>query len=129
MIVGIGTDILEIGRIENAYSRWGNRFCRKILCETELSELKTHANPARFLAKRFCAKEALSKALGTGMMFGVSFPQIEIRHDSKGAPIVSFSGAAQNWYAKKDATHINLSISDESQYVVAFAVLSRERRG
>lgn len=126
MIVGIGTDILEIRRIQKAYDRWGKRFCRKILSEFEQTRMKSSVNEARYLAKRFCAKEALSKALGTGMKFGVSFPQIEIRHTKKGAPIVIFLGNALKISTSKEVTSVNLSISDENEYVVAFAILSKD---
>lgn len=124
MILGIGTDIVEINRITVAHKRWGERIVRKILTEFEQTRLASNTNKERFLARRFCAKEAVSKALGTGMKSGVSFPQIEIRHDSRGAPLVKLTGDAQKLYAEKNAKNINVSISDEKDYVVAFAILS-----
>ncbi|MGH8691342.1 MAG: holo-ACP synthase, partial [Burkholderiales bacterium] len=67
MIFGVGTDVVEIGRIEKALGRWGERFARRILCEPELKRFLGHARPASYLAKRFAAKEAFTKALGTGI--------------------------------------------------------------
>lgn len=124
MILGIGTDILEIKRIRLAHKKWGERISRKILTEFEQTRLAKSSDKERFLARRFCAKEAISKALGTGMKSGVSFPQIEIRHDVRGAPIVKLSGEAHKCYTAKGASKISVSISDEREYSVAFAVLS-----
>ncbi|HKX37436.1 MAG TPA: holo-ACP synthase, partial [Burkholderiales bacterium] len=67
MIFGVGTDVVEIGRIEKALERWGERFARRILCEPELKRFLGHRQPAAYLAKRFAAKEAFTKALGTGI--------------------------------------------------------------
>lgn len=124
MIKGIGTDILEIERIAKVYSRWGGRFGKKILTPFELERMEKNISQERFIARRFCAKEAVSKALGTGMKSGVSFPQIEIRHDKRGAPLVKLSGRAQDIFIEKQATDIKLSISDEKDYALAFAVMT-----
>ena len=67
MIFGVGTDVVEIGRIEKALSRWGERFAERILCAPELNRFRKHKQPASYLAKRFAAKEAFTKALGTGI--------------------------------------------------------------
>jgi len=123
MIIGIGTDILETVRIVKAQQRWGRRFRNKILTPYEIEQMERNADPIRFLARRFCAKEAVSKALGTGMKSGVSFPQIEVRHDIRGAPLVVLGDRALEIYEEKAAKGLQLSISDEKTFTLAFAVL------
>ena len=124
MVLGVGTDILDISRIEGVYQRRGRRFCEKILTPYELERMDRQKNPIRFLAKRFCAKEAVSKALGTGMKSGVSFLQIEIRRNNKGVPDVRLSQEALEVFKRSKASKLSLSISDEKDYAVAFAILS-----
>lgn len=123
MILGVGTDIMEVNRIAKAHRRWGDRFSEKILSPFEMERMHKRKDSLGFLARRFCAKEAVSKALGTGMKSGVSFTQIEIRHDKQGAPQVKLSGRALDVFHTRKATDLKLSISDEKSYALAFAVL------
>ncbi|GLT18177.1 holo-[acyl-carrier-protein] synthase [Vibrio zhanjiangensis] len=121
-IVGIGTDITEIERIEKAFHRSGDSFARRVLTEQELEKFQTLKQQARFLAKRFAAKEAASKALGTGIAQGVTFHDFTITNDQYGAPYLSLSGKAFEIALAKQVAHIHLSISDERHYAVATVI-------
>ena len=122
-MIALGTDILEVKRIEEVVDRFGDRFVRRILTELEREEYAKSALPNRLLAKRFAAKEAVAKALGTGIGRGVSWQDIRIDHDDMGAPLVVLTGGAQEVASDRGGTQVLLSLSDEAQYVVAFAAL------
>ncbi|MBP6682047.1 MAG: holo-ACP synthase [Halioglobus sp.] len=124
-MIAIGTDILRIGRIEDVVERLGDRFVARILTPVEQAEYRASAQPSRLLAKRFAAKEAIAKALGTGIGRGVSWQDITIGHDDNGAPQVSLSGGALVVATDRGGTRVELSLADETDYVVAFAVLAR----
>jgi len=124
-VIAIGTDILRIGRIEDVVERLGDRFVARILTPVEQAEYRASAQPHRLLAKRFAAKEAIAKALGTGIGRGVSWQDITIGHDDNGAPQVSLSGGALVVATGRGGTRVELSLADETDYVVAFAVLAR----
>ena len=126
MIVGIGIDMALIARFERAYERFGERFCQRILGPVELEHFALSHNPARFLAMRFAAKEAASKALGTGFKQGVAPRQFEIVHAPSGKPSLRFSGRAAQLMAEFGVSGSFLSLSDEGEYAIAFAVLERE---
>ena len=122
MIIGVGTDIVEVDRIRKAFSRRPEKFRRKILAAEEIE--KTPVNrEIEYLAKRFAAKEAISKVLGTGMKFGVSFGDILILTDLKtGQPLVELKGYARQQASRKGINRILISISDEKDYAMAFAI-------
>ena len=90
MVFSIGTDIVDIARIERLIKRYGERFGRKVLSLEELTAWRISKLSPAFLAKRFAAKEAIAKALGTGIGSGVGFQNIIIRHEANGAPAASF---------------------------------------
>ena len=122
MIIGVGTDIVEVDRIRKAFSRRPEKFRRKILAAEEI-EITPVSREIEYLAKRFAAKEAISKVLGTGMQFGVSFRDIVILTDHKtGQPLVELKGHAKQQASKKGINRILISISDERDYAMAFAV-------
>lgn len=122
-IVGLGTDIAEIERVEKALSRSGEPFARRILTDSELAKFSELKQQGRFLAKRFAAKEAASKALGTGIAQGVTFHDFEISNDEYGKPVLCLRGKALEIAEKKQVAHIHLSISDERHYAVATVIL------
>ncbi len=126
MIVGIGTDLVEVARIERSLERFGDRFAHKILSSTELQNYRSAASRSHFLAKRFAAKEAVAKALGTGMRGGVHFRLIEISHDEAGKPIVSLLSGALARAQQLNISNWHLSISDERQHALAFVVAERQ---
>ena len=122
MIIGVGTDIVKLDRIRRAFTRRPEKFRRKILAKEEIEKTPKRSEIA-YLAKRFAAKEAISKVLGTGMQFGVSFGDILILTDLKtGQPLVELRGHAKQQASMKGINRILISISDEKDYAIAFAV-------
>ena len=123
MIVSIGTDLISVGRIARIWRGYGDRFVNRILTPHE-REAWPETGAAHYLARRFCAKEAVAKALGTGMGAGIGWQQIEILHTGEGQPLVTTCGAVNERMRKLGADRIHISISDERDYAVAFAVLA-----
>ena len=122
MIIGVGTDIVEVDRIRKAFSRRPEKFRRKILAAEEIEKTPV-TREIEYLAKRFAAKEAISKVLGTGMQYGVSFGDILILTDLEtGQPLVELKGHAKQQASMKGINRILISISDEKDYAMAFAV-------
>jgi holo-[acyl-carrier protein] synthase len=123
MILGIGTDVTSIDRIRNSRVEL-DKLANKILTEYELSEYQKHVdkNPERFLAKRWAAKEAISKAWGTGISGDTRFKSIEIRHDTQGRPTVCFWDKLKS-NAEVLGVKCHLSLSDEGDTVIAYSIL------
>ena len=122
-IAGIGTDIVEIARMQAALERHGARFGERILNAAELAAWERRDRSASFLANRFAAKEAAVKALGCGFRNGVRFRDVEVASDALGKPELILHGAALERMQVLGATASALSISDERLYAVAFVVL------
>ena len=122
MISGIGSDIVHVKRISRVWQHHKDHFAQRILTASEFDEFKLQSDPSRFLAKRFAAKEAISKALGTGFRQGVSWQDIKITHDALGKPHVVLSGQALAVCTSSEIQQIKITISDEYEYVVAFAI-------
>jgi len=120
---GIGTDIVQIARIKSVYDRQGERFVARILSSAEQEIFHQRHQSMTFLANRFAGKEALAKALGTGIGQGVRFVDLEIVPNALGQPQVTLSGAAYERLIALGATEAKISLSDEKDYAVAFAVL------
>jgi holo-[acyl-carrier protein] synthase len=127
MIIGIGTDLVEVRRIQQSLDKFGERFVKKVLTAEELQQFAEAKFPGSFLAKRFAAKEAVAKVLGTGMRAGVHFTNIAVTHDAAGKPMVCLSAAAQTRAAQLGVDHWHLSITDERQFALAFAVAEKDR--
>ncbi|EKO3978342.1 holo-ACP synthase [Vibrio fluvialis] len=123
MIVGLGTDIAEIERIEKALARSGRAFAERILTPQELTQFDGLKQQGRYLAKRFAAKEAASKALGTGIAHGVSFQDFAVSNDDNGKPLLSLSGKAAELAQRSQVASVHLTISDERHYAVATVIL------
>lgn len=123
MIYGIGTDLVAVARMAALLARHGERAARRILAPEEWSQFAQKSDPARFLAKRFAAKEALAKALGTGLRNPVALSNIHVLHSPLGQPQLAFAATLQDWLAARDIVRTHLSISDESDYVIAFVIL------
>jgi holo-[acyl-carrier protein] synthase len=121
MMLGVGTDILQIARIEQSLQRTP-KLAERILTSDELKLFVEDSRPALFLAKRFAAKEAVSKALGTGIGRGVSWHHIQIDKDEYGRPLVTLCEGAEARATSLGITNLQLSYSDEREYIVAFAV-------
>ncbi|MGB9092569.1 MAG: holo-ACP synthase, partial [Gallionella sp.] len=120
MIFGIGTDLVELARFEKLFARHGERLAGRMLSEDELPEFRGHADPARFIAKRFAAKEAFAKAVGSGLRAPVSLRRIGVTHDRLGKPGLKFDDVLHAHLAKLGITAHHLSVSDERNMIVAF---------
>ncbi len=123
MVIAIGTDIVEIARIAEVVERQGERFIDRILTASEKT-LYNQSKSVSFVAKRFAAKEAVAKALGTGIGRGVSFQDIVISNNAKGAPLVELSNGAADVMRELGGARMLLSLSDERHYALAYAVLT-----
>lgn len=130
-VVGLGTDIVEIARINSVIARDTSpnqdAFAKRVLSPCELEQFSASRFPARFLAKRFAVKEAASKALGTGIACGVTFYDFKVTHDKNGKPLLHFSGMAKQLADKLGVTTIFLTIADEKRYAVATVLLESSR--
>lgn len=123
MIHGVGTDIVHVARLEASIARYGERFAQRILAESELETFRRHNQPAHFLAKRYAAKEAASKALGTGFRDGLSLRHIVVTNAAHGRPALEFVKKAQELVEAYQIIASHLSLSDERDYAVAFVVM------
>lgn len=123
-IAGIGTDIVAIARIKAIWKRFGLDFAQRILTPLELEELKSIKDPIAFLAKRYAAKEAVSKALGTGFRpHGIVLRDIGVSHDALGRPHLHFLGRAKEVMQANKVVDSHISISDEREFALAFVLL------
>lgn len=125
MIFGIGTDLVEVARVQAAYERFGEHFARRILMPEELQGYQHSKNPVRFLATRFAAKEAIVKALGTGFRHGMWLRDAGHVPDAWGKPCVIFSARAEALRERLGAGEAFVSLSDEAGMVLAFALMLR----
>lgn len=126
MTIAIGTDIVEIDRIVKVFTRQGNKLAARILTVNELQRFNAMENNAiqmAFLAKRWSAKEAIAKALGTGIAKGIGWQEMEITNDELGAPCVELSGAAATRLQSMNGRQVLISMSDERHYAVAFCTI------
>lgn len=125
MIYGIGTDLVDPARIARSLERYGEAFARRVLADAEWPEYIRHVNPAIFVAKRFAAKEAFAKALGTGLRHPVSFGNIAVLHDALGKPYFQFRELLSEWLRQQGIIAHHLSISDELTMASAFVILEK----
>ena len=126
-IFGIGTDIVNIKRMDKVIKKNNNSFRNRIFSKNEIIYGRKKKNPYPFYAKRFAAKEALSKALGTGIRKGINFKDIEITNDKFGKPLIKLSGSTATFLKKKikpNKYSIYLSLSDDSPWAQATVIIS-----
>ena len=129
MILGTGTDLIDIRRIERALARFGHRFAQRVLVDDEYQRFCTHAKPAHYLAKRFAAKEAFSKAMGTGIHFPVNWHNVSVANERSGRPYLKFSESLAVLLAQRGISRAHLSLSDEVEMACAFVVLEGNDNG
>jgi len=122
-IYGIGTDIVNVGRMADNLQRFGERFARRILTDNEQRDFANTKQKAHFLAKRFAAKEAAAKALGLGVSQGVSLRHIGVGHDQNGKPRLEYSGQAASYCRQQGIHTSHISLADEREYAIAFVTL------
>ena len=123
MIFGVGADIVRVARMEENLRRFGDKFAPRILTCNELADFQKSAQPAHFLARRFAAKEAAAKAIGTGFSGGLSLKDIGVAHDEKGRPLLEYHGRAVELIRELNIGQGYLSIADEQDHAVAFVTL------
>jgi len=126
MIFGIGTDIVRVERMKRSLERFGDRFAKRLLTESELRDFAANSSPAHFMAKRFAAKEAAAKAMGIGFRDGLSLRHIGVGHDERGKPRLEFNGYAASFIEEHGINAVHVSLADEAEYAVAFVTLSSE---
>jgi holo-[acyl-carrier protein] synthase len=125
VIHGIGTDLVAIGRMQALWQRHGERALERLLAPEERADCRANADPGRFLAKRFAAKEALGKALGTGLRAPVLLTAIAVTHDALGKPGFAFGTTElAGWLAARGLV-CHLSLSDEAGHALAFVVVEK----
>jgi holo-[acyl-carrier protein] synthase len=123
MILGTGIDLIEVARIAASYEKFGERFVNRVLLPDEIAYCLTHKNPAPFLAARFAAKEAISKAFGTGIGAQLGWQDMEIRHKESGEPFVVMHGKGAELFTARGARRLHISITHTENYAAATAVL------
>ncbi len=129
MIYGIGTDICDVRRIAAALDRHGERFAAKVLCENELATWRARSarwpeRGVRFVATRFSAKEAFSKAIGLGMRMPMTWLRCEVGRQASGEPTLVLHGELKAWFEAR-RLQARVSLSDETDYAVSFVVVDR----
>ena len=125
MIYGVGTDIVNIERVKKILSKNRDGFVKRVLSEHEQALFTNKADSAAYFAKRFAAKEAFAKALGTGIGRVVSFQDLTVRNDEIGKPYFIPSEKLRQYLVENNIKQAHLSISDESQNAIAFVVLEK----
>ena len=123
MILGIGTDIADCVRVGSIYAKHGHHFVKNILTPAELDRMAAFKDPKEFIAGRWAAKEAFSKALGTGMCADCAFVEIEVLSDDRGKPFIRLLGATEETARRLGVARIHVSISHERELATAFVVL------
>lgn len=125
MIYGVGTDLLDAERIRSGLARFGEHYADRILAPAEHAGYDASRDPARFLAKCFAAKEAFSKAAGTGLRPPVTLRNIAVLRDAHGKPLIECAPELDAWLAQRGITAHHVSLSDEGDLVLAFVVLEQ----
>ena len=123
MIFGIGTDIVEMSRMQSTWERFGEHFARRILMDEEMELFKRTKQPARFLAMRFAGKEATVKAMGTGFAHGVWLRDVGITNNEWGRPLVIWSERGQKMCDQLGIGKGHVTLTDDAGLVLAFAVV------
>jgi holo-[acyl-carrier protein] synthase len=123
MILGTGIDIIEVARIAASFGKFGERFVNRILLPDEIAYCLAHRRPAPFLAVRFAAKEAVSKAFGTGIGAQLGWQDVEIRRKESGEPFVVLHGKGRELFAARGAKKLHVSLSHTEHYAAATAIL------
>jgi holo-[acyl-carrier protein] synthase len=125
MIYGVGTDIVEIARVARVLDRYGERFAERILCPPELARFRAHRTPEAYLAKRFAAKEAFTKALGTGIRAPANWHGVWVVNLRSGQPALEFTAALAALMQERGVGQSHISLSDEREFASATVILER----
>ena len=125
MILGVGIDIVEVSRIRSSYERFGERFAQRILLVEEIGYCLSHKDPAPHLAARFAAKEAISKAFGTGIGKHLAWHDMEVRRKESGEPYAILHDKGMALMQQVNGTKLHISLSHTTQHATAIAILER----
>jgi len=123
MILGTGIDLIEVARIASSFEKFGERFVNRILLPDEIAYCLSHRKPAPFLAARFAAKEAISKAFGTGIGASLGWQDLEIRRKESGEPFVVLHGKGRDLFEACGAKSLHISLTHTENYAAATAIL------
>ena len=123
MILGVGIDIIEVGRIRSSYERFGERFLNRILLLNEIAYCLSHKVPALFLVVRFAAKEAISKAFGTGIGAQLGWQDMEVGRKESGEPFVILHGGGKKLLEERKGRVVLISLSHTQEHAAAVAIL------
>jgi holo-[acyl-carrier protein] synthase len=123
MILGVGTDLMEIGRIRQSIARFGDRFLARVFTAREIAYCQRKKNAAESFAARFAAKEAGAKALGTGISHGVNWLELEVAREPSGKPSLQLSGRAAARAQSLGVAHISLSLTHSRDTALAVVVM------
>lgn len=123
MILGTGIDIIEVARVAASVERFGERFLKRIMLPGEIAYCQSHKNPGPYIAARFAAKEAISKAFGTGIGAQLGWHDMEVRHKESGEPCVLLHGGAAKLLQERGGRGILISLSHTDNYAAALAIL------
>jgi len=127
LIIGIGNDLINIKRIESTLSKFGDRFIKRVFTDIEIKKSEGRLKKSSSYAKRFAAKEAVTKALGTGLSNGVFFKDIGVENDKYGKPSIVLTGGAklrlENILPKNHKSKINLTITDDFPWAQAIVII------
>ena len=125
MILGVGIDIIEVARVQASHKRFGERFLNRLLLPDEITYCLSHKNPAPFIAARFAAKEAISKAFGADIGAQLGWRDMEIGRKESGEPFVILHGKGKKLFKSRRAKRLLVSLSHTANYAAATAVLER----
>ncbi|MCU0785317.1 MAG: holo-ACP synthase [Verrucomicrobia bacterium] len=123
MILGLGIDIIEVARVQTSVERFGERFLKRILLPDEIAYCQSHKTPAPFIAARFAAKEAISKAFGTGIGAQLGWHDMEVKRKESGEPFVVLHGKGEALMQKRGGRAVLISLSHTDNYSAAVAIL------
>lgn len=123
MILGIGMDIAETARVKGSIERFGDDFLKRILLPEEIAYCIAHKEPALYVAARFAAKEAISKAFGTGVGAELGWCDMEIRRKETGEPFVVLHGGGKKLFEARGATRLHITLTHSANYAAAVAIL------
>jgi holo-[acyl-carrier protein] synthase len=126
MIYGVGTDICDIRRIRTSLAKYGERFAQKVLSEREIAiwHKRRPDRGVRYVATRFSAKEAFSKAIGLGMRMPMTWRTCELSNLATGQPVITLHGALKEWFEAR-SLRAHVSVSDESDYATSYVVVEK----
>jgi len=123
MILGIGIDLIEVARVKSSLEKFGERFVNRILLPDEIAYCQSHKEPAPFVAARFAAKEAISKAFGTGIGTQLGWHDMEVRKHGSGEPFVVLHGGGLKLLASRGGKYVLISLSHTAHHATAMAIL------